>query len=141
MRLGFLLLVLLGLGSSVRAQSMPERVDFSKPPSEVEAYNKVRFAVRGERTAKGLVLTVEGEAYYPDGAVIKIALRYWKQTRYLTSWKVKVEDRQFRATLRPVPRRLPGGALTVEAWFALAEQTPETKRAMKDGGYFSCSPP
>jgi hypothetical protein len=140
--LSALLSALLGLGGVACGQEVPAKVDFSKPPNKVEGYNKARFKVEPWQDGdKGLVLRVSGQAYYPDGVVFAVAVRYWRQTTFLTQKHAKVKGRAFSVDLGPLPKTIPEGALTVEAWFALAKQPKAARRAMEEGKFFSCSPP
>jgi hypothetical protein len=137
-------LIVLSLAGAAQAQGgeVAAKVDFSKPPNQVEGYNKARFKVEAwNDPQKGLILRVSGQAYYPDGIVFSVAVRYWKQTRFLSQKTAKVKGQAFTVDLGPLPKTIPEGALTVEAWFALAKQSKAAHQAMKEGKYFSCSPP
>lgn len=171
---------------------LKEKVDFSKPPAEVENYNKYRFKVEGlqgapvapdlttnnyykrlkERLAElqqrsgsdadtearkvkermevlekavvpttGLTLSVEGEAYYPDGVVLQVGVRYWKHMNCFYQERAIVKDRRFSCKLGPFERKLPRGKLTVDVYFLLEKQPIPVRRAMEEGRFFSCSPP
>lgn len=175
---------------------LAEKVDFSKPPSKVENYNKYRFTVtpreglsarpdvqnsnffkrlkekqelltkrkqdgedigdqldrvkkqmeevlsgRAQDGVQGLTLVVEGQAYYPDGAVLMLGVRYWKLKDYFFVSRSVVKDRVFTAELGPFSRQIPRGKLVVEAFFALEKQPPAVQETMARESYFSCTPP
>lgn len=123
------------------AGKLAKDVDFSRPPNEVEAYNKVRFECTLDQGAKGATLRVDGRAYYPDGVALQVTVRYAKHRAAFGQGQAIVADRRFTLTLGPFPRALPEGELVVEAWFLLARQPDGVRERMTAEKYFSCTPP
>lgn len=120
---------------------LADDVDFSRPPQQVEGYNKARITCETEVRPEGRTFRVHGRAYYPDGVMFVITLRYWKHTQPFVRARATVRDRTFSADLGPFAKALPGGEVVAEAWFVLAQQTPEVKKRLADEKYFSCTPP
>lgn len=122
---------------------LTEDVDFSKPPHLVEAYNKARIKAKAIRDPRTQALTVEvtGKAYYPDGVQFLVDARYWKQKQPFYSTHATVKDKAFTVTLGPFDKAIPGGKLSIEAWFIAADQTPDSRDKLTKGNYFHCSPP
>lgn len=116
-------------------------VDFSKPPNQVEGYNKARITCTTELRPEGRVFRVHGRAYYPDGVVFMITLRYWKQVAPFIRARAEVKDRTFTAELGPFSKVIPGGEVVAEAWFVLGQQPKPIQKKLVDEKYMSCSPP
>ena len=72
---------------------------------------------------------------------MRFTVRYWKQVQALNQRHAKVKDQAFSVTLGPLPKEIPEGALTVEAFFDLSKQPKAALRALEAGKFFSCTPP
>jgi hypothetical protein len=92
-----------------------------------------------------LTIEVKGKAYYPDDVELTIDVRYWKLPQVIQSTKAKVKNRAFSARLGPYNGTIPGGELTVEAWFYAGKQPATVKQALLTGfaggqRYYHCQP-
>jgi hypothetical protein len=141
---GLVLIALLG-ASPARADGetrpLAADIDFSKPPNQIEGYNKARITCTTEVRPEGRVFRVHGRAYYPDGVVFLVNLRYWKHGAPFIRARVEVKDRTFSAELGPFAKPIPGGELVAEAWFILGQQPKAIQKKLVDEKYMSCSPP
>ncbi len=118
-------------------------VDFSRPPSKVEAQNKVRVSCQPDKDAKTGALTVEvqGQAYFPDGTVIVITARHWKTEKPFASVRAAVKDRVFSAKLGPFNKAIPAGGIVVGAFFIESAQTDAMQKQLIKEHYYRNTPP
>ena len=124
------------------SRGRPPVVDFSGPPGALAGFDKVRVTVTPERDPEGgLTLRLAGQAYYPDGAILQVTARHVALERPFLSLQARVAERRFEATLGPIARALPGGALAVEVWFRAGGQPRAVRAALLQERYFRCSPP
>lgn len=139
------LALLAALPAAARADGetrpLADDVDFSRPPNEVEGYNKARITCEVVDGEGGKRFRVHGRAYYPDGVVFFVTLRHAKQREAFVRERAVVRDRTFSVELGPFARAIPGGELVAEAWFVLAQQPPAVARRLTDERYLSCTPP
>jgi hypothetical protein len=135
----------MGLASAASADGetrpLADDVDFSKPPNEVEGYNKARITCEPVDSPEGKRFRIHGRAYYPDGVVFVVTLRHAKHVQAFSRARATVRDRTFSVDFGPYAKALPGGDLVAEAWFVLAQQPPAVATRLAEERYFSCTPP
>lgn len=116
-------------------------VDFSRPPAQVEGYNKARITCETDVRPAGRFFRITGKAYYPDGVTFTVTLRYWKHAEPFARGRAQVRERAFSLELGPYTKIIPGGEIVAEAWFQLTSQPKAMQKRLVDEKYMSCTPP
>lgn len=111
-------------------------------PIVLEAkYTEIHHGVRVRR-----MIFVTGHAHYPDGTILKVAVRPAGSKQYVDDWiSARVRKEAFAADMGPYMKEFSSGEYIIEAWFRFDDQPESVRDAIlksqegADGGVGICT--